>query len=122
MKILIIEDEAGYQKILKSSFEKEGFEVIISRDAEQGRVEVIKNRPDIILLDIILPSGLNGFDFLEQLKADKKSQNIPVVVITNLETEEKVSKEIGADFYFVKAATTIPQIIEKIKELVNFNT
>lgn len=119
MKILIIEDEAGYQKILKKSFETEGFEVIVVRDAEQARAEVIKNRPNIILLDIILPGHLNGFDLLEELKVGKISKDIPVVVVTNLESEEKVSKKIGAAFYFVKANTAISQIVNKVKELLN---
>lgn len=120
MKILIIEDETGYQKILKSSFEKEGFEVIVTSDAGFARAEVIRNRPDVILLDIILPGHINGFDFLEDLKGNTNTKDIPVIVITNLETEEKTAKEIGADFYFVKSNTTISEVVNKTKELINF--
>lgn len=117
-KILIVEDETGYQKILKDTFEKEQFEVVLALEAKQAMVEVIKNRPDIILLDIILPGGMNGFDFLEQLKANEKISDIPVVVITNLASEEKVAKEIGASCYFVKSDTSIVQIIEKVRQLL----
>lgn len=117
-KVLIIEDETAYQKILKETLQKEQFEVFLASQGKQGMAGVIRNRPDIILLDIILPGGTNGFDFLEQLKANESMRDIPVIVITNLANEEKTAKEIGADFYFVKSDTTIPQIIEKAKELL----
>ena len=118
-KVLIIEDESAYQQILKDAFEKEQFEVILASSAKQGTVEVAKAIPDIVLLDIILPGGTNGFDFLEKLKASEKTKNISVIVITNLASEEKVAKQIGASFYFVKSDTTIEQIVKKVKELLN---
>jgi len=117
-KVLIIEDETAYQKILKDAFVKEGFEVLLASEANRGTTEVVKYHPDIILLDIMLPGGMNGFDFLEQLKAKENTKSIPVIIITNLDSEEKVAKEIGASFYFIKSGTTITQIVEKVKELL----
>jgi DNA-binding response OmpR family regulator len=116
--VLIVEDEAAYQKILKDTFEREQFEVTLATDCKQALTAISKVLPDIILLDIILPGGMNGFDFLEQVKANEKTKNIPVIVITNLSSEEKVAKEIGADSYFVKSETTIEQIIAKVKEVL----
>jgi len=121
MKVLIVEDDAAYQKILKDTLEKQHLEVIIASDGKQGIREIAKNRPDIILLDIVLPGDMNGFDVLEQLKADIKTRKIPVIVITNLGSEEKVAKEIGTSFYFVKSETSIDQIVEKVKQLCNIS-
>jgi len=118
LKVLIIEDETGYQKILKDTFEKEQFEVTLASTGKQGATDLLQNVPDIILLDIILPGGMNGFDFLEQLKANEKTKNIPVIVITNLASEEKVATQIGASSYFVKSDTTISQIMEKVRQLL----
>src|SRR3990167_5049919 len=121
MKVLIIEDDTAYQRILKDALEKERFEVIFASEGNQGISEIAKNRPNIILLDIMLPGGMNGFDVLERLKADTKTREIPVIVITNLDSEEKVAKEIGTSFYFVKSETSINQIVEKVKQLCNIS-
>jgi DNA-binding response OmpR family regulator len=117
-RVLIIEDEIGYQRILKDAFEKENFEVIQASNGKQGITNAIQTLPDIILLDIILPGGINGFDFLEQLKTNKDTKNIPVIIITNLASEEKVAKEIGASYYFIKSDTTVQEIVNKVKELL----
>lgn len=117
-KVLIVEDEPAYQRILKDTFEKEQFEVLVASEGKQGISEVAKTRPDVILLDIILPGGMNGFDFLEQLKANEQTKGIPVIIITNIASEEKVAREIGASFYFVKSETSIAQIVAKVKQLI----
>lgn len=118
-KVLIIEDENAYQKILKDAFEKEDFEVTVASDYKQVMHYVGQNRPDIILLDVMLPGGVNGFDLLERLKANKTTRNIPVIIITNVASEEKVAQEIGTSFYFIKSETTISQIIEKVKQILS---
>jgi DNA-binding response OmpR family regulator len=117
-RVLIVENEIAYQKILKDTLEKEKFEVILASDVKQGMADVNNDRPDVILLDIMLPGDMNGFDFLERLKANENTQKIPVIVITNLASEEKVAKEIGASYYFTKSETTIEQIINKVREVV----
>lgn len=118
-KVLIIEDEPAYQRILKEAFEKEQYEVTLASTAEQGTLEISKNPPDIILLDIMLPGGKHGFDFLEDLKAKEHAKHIPVIIITNLASEEKIAKKIGASFYFIKSETSIKLIIEKVKQLLS---
>ncbi|HET7099386.1 MAG TPA: response regulator, partial [Patescibacteria group bacterium] len=110
-KILVVEDETAYQTILKDTFEKEGFEVFVVSGANEAKLNVTKNHPDIILLDIILPGGLNGFDFLENLEGKAETRKIPVVVLTNLASEEKVAKEIGASAYYIKADTPIDEVV-----------
>lgn len=117
-RVLIIEDEPAYLAILAESFTKEDFDVVVAKDVKEGILEVVKGHFDVILLDIMLPGGMNGFDFLERLKASKSTKDIPVIVITNLPTEEKVAKKIGAACYLVKSETTIEQIMLKTKELI----
>jgi DNA-binding response OmpR family regulator len=121
-KVLVVEDETAYQKILKDTFEKEKFEVILTSEGKGALTEMSKVLPDVILLDIMLPGGMNGFDFLEQIKVNESTKNIPVIVITNLSSEEKVAKEIGATSYFVKSETTIEQIISKVKEVLGIKS
>ena len=117
--ILIVEDETAYQRILKDTFEKEKFKVALASGCKEALTEVDKQIPDIVLLDIMLPGGMNGFDFLEQIKANEKTKAIPVIIITNLSSEKKVAEEIGVDSYFIKSETTIQQIISKVKEILN---
>ena len=120
-KALIIEDETAYQKILKDALEKENFEVSLASGCNDGINRVVKDHPDIILLDIMLSGGMNGLDFLEKLKANENTKKIPVIIITNLSSDEKVAKEIGAVYYFVKSETTIELIIQKVNEVLNMN-
>ncbi|HEY5600750.1 MAG TPA: response regulator [Patescibacteria group bacterium] len=114
--VLIIEDEFQILDIYKTKLEREGFRVFTAKNGKDGLSIVNSNKPDLIILDIILPGGMNGFDILEKLKSDSKTKNIPVIVLTNLDSEEKVAKEIGANDYFFKAGTTIDEVAAKVKE------
>lgn len=118
-KILIIEDDPSYQKVLKDYFEKEHFEVILVSKGQQALMEVAATLPNVIILDIMLPGGVNGFDYLEQLKAKELLKDIRVIVLTNLDSEEKTAKEMGVVDYFIKSETTIEQIVERAKQLIN---
>ena len=66
----------------------------------------------------MLPGGMHGFDLLERLKADEKLKKIPVIVLTNLESEEKVAKDIGAIDYIVKVHVDPKDVMEKIKKVL----
>ena len=77
-----------------------------------------KNKPDLIILDLIMP-GMSGFDILEQLKASTGLSKIPVIVLTNLGQEEDKKRclELGVKEYYVKTATSLEQVIKRIKEI-----
>lgn len=115
-KILVIEDDQSIQDIYQKKLNAESFEVIQATTGEQGLQAVKKDGVDLILLDIMLPGGINGFDVLEQLKIDDNYKNIPVLVLTNLDTEEKTARDIGAADYIVKANTPIGKVIDKVKQ------
>jgi len=118
-KILIIEDDATILSMYESKFIGEGFKVFSAEDGNKG-LEIAKTeKPDIIMLDIILPQ-IDGFTVLSELKKDKTTSGIPVVMLTNLGTTEdqKKGKKMGAEDYLVKASLTPAQISEKIKKIL----
>lgn len=118
-KILFIEDEPTLQKTVYKFLENEGYEIKSAMDGELGVKMAKKFQPNLILLDLILPK-MNGFEVLEELKKDETTKNIPVVVLTNLESSMDVEKAIslGAKGYLIKANYELSEIIEKIKEIL----
>ena len=115
--ILFIEDESALQKTFGEILKQEGHEVVSALDGEIGLRLAKEKKPDLILLDLILPK-INGFDVLKTLKEDKETKGIPVSVLTNLEGIGDVDKalELGATTYLVKAQYTLEEVVEKIKK------
>lgn len=116
-KILIIEDDTNLQNIYKNALTLAGFWVFGATSGDQGLQLVKTEHPNCILLDIMLPTDhLNGFDVLEALKQNSQYKNIPVIVITNLDTEKKTALNIGAADYLIKADTSVDELIQKVKQ------
>ncbi len=115
-KLLFIEDNISLFNIYQEIFRSQEVTVLGATTGEKGLALVQSEKPDIILLDIMLPGGKNGFDVLEQLKADPSTRQIPVIILTNLDSEEKTAKIIGATDYLVKANTTKDQIVNLVME------
>lgn len=115
-KILIIDGDETILKEYKEMFTPEDINVVTATTGQKGIMMVQSEKPDLILLGIMLPGGLNGFDVLEQLKLDPSTKQIPVIVLTNLDSEKKVAKEIGVKNYLVKANTTKEEIIKLSKD------
>ena len=118
-KIVFIEDERTLQKMLGEALVAAGFSVASANDGEAGLALVLQEMPDLVLLDLILPK-LDGFSVLQALKGDEKTKDIPVMVLTNLETAEDVEKVItlGATTYLVKANYDLPDIVAKVREVL----
>ena len=116
-KILFIEDESALQKNLSDLFSQEGYETISALDGEIGLSLAKNKKPDLILLDLILPKA-SGFDVLKNLKEDKDAKNIPVIVLTNLESMGDIEKALalGATTYLVKSSYSLDEILEKVKK------
>ena len=119
-KILLIEDEGALQKSLGDTFRGGGFEVLSALDGETGERLAKSEKPDLIILDLILPQK-DGLEVFQALKDDSATKDIPVVVLTNLERIEHVEKvlEMGAKTYLVKSNYTLKEILEKIKSIIN---
>lgn len=118
--ILFIEDEPTLQKRIEEALTKEGFQIENAMDGEAGLQKAREIKPDLILLDIILPKK-DGFEVLKELKQDESTKNIPVVILTNLESSNDVEKALGlgATTYLVKANYELSEIIAKIKETID---
>jgi DNA-binding response OmpR family regulator len=116
-KILFIEDEPMLAEMYKDKFEEAGFQVVLAFTAEEGLELTKKEKPDLVMLDILLPKG-NGIFFLEKRKEDKELLKIPVIAFSNYDDPEakKRAKELGAKAYLIKTDYTPQQIVEKIRE------
>ncbi|OHA49453.1 MAG: hypothetical protein A2682_00285 [Candidatus Terrybacteria bacterium RIFCSPHIGHO2_01_FULL_58_15] len=116
-KILFVEDEAALQTTLGGALQKEGFAVVAARDGETGLHLAASEHPDLILLDLILPKR-SGFQVLEALKSDAKTRDIPVIVLTNLESAKDVDRALalGATTFLVKASYEIDEVITKVRQ------
>ena len=116
-KILFVEDEMALQKTFKDILNEEGYEMLSAFDGEIGLRLSKEKKPDLILLDLILPK-IDGFEFLEKLKADPETKDIPVIILTNLERTEDIERalELGATTYLVKANYTLKEVVEKVKK------
>ncbi len=119
-KILLVEDDSMVVRMYQRKLEKEGFKVSVAFNGEEGLVAIKKERPDLVLLDIMMPK-MNGIEMLEKVKADEATKDIPVVILTNLsdrpEDVEKC-KKLGAEDYWVKANISLKEIIERIKKIL----
>lgn len=115
-KILFVEDEEALQKTLGDLLRRKGYEVISALDGESGLKLAKESDPDLILLDLILPK-VHGFDVLKEIKADPKTKDIPLIVLTNLEGMGDVEQalELGATTYLVKANYSLDEVLEKVR-------
>lgn len=118
-KVLIVEDDKFLRELINRKLQTEGFETFLAIDGEIGLQLVEKERPDIILLDLILP-GINGFEVLAKIKENERIKDIPIIIFSNLGQKDDIEKGIGlgAADYLVKAHFTPNEIIEKIKEVL----
>ena len=117
MKLLIVEDEKILAKVLQEKLEKEGFTIAVAGDGEAALSQIRSFRPDMVLLDIILPKK-DGLQVLEEIKADSEFSHLPVIMLSNLGEDEKIKSalKLGAVDYLVKAQHPINEVVEKIKE------
>src|SRR5260221_4890250 len=98
-KVLVVEDNISLQKILASRISAAGADVLTAATADEAFTHLKAQVPHLILLDIMLPGGKNGFDILEEVKRNPDWKQIPVIVLTNLEGEQKTAMNIGAVDY-----------------------
>ncbi|MDD4900521.1 MAG: response regulator [Patescibacteria group bacterium] len=118
-KILLVEDDATISSIYQAKFTADGFKVLTAQDGAVGLSLAKSEKPDIIMLDVILP-GLDGFSVLEEIKKGQTTKHIPVIMLTNLGTEDdKIKgKKMGAADYLVKASLTPAEVSEKVKNIL----
>lgn len=115
-KILIIEDDSFLLSMYANKFEMENFLVLTAEDGKKGLRIALKELPDLILLDLVLPV-MDGFAVLKELKAGEKAKKIPVILLTNLSQREEVDKgmAMGAADYMIKAHFMPSEVVDKVK-------
>jgi len=115
-KILIVEDDAAIIQLYKLKFEEAKYEVFEAATGVAGLEIAKKEKPNIILLDIIIPQ-YDGFAVLEMLKQDPATKNIPVILLTNLAQEDDKERgtKLGAKDYLVKANFTPSEVLKKVE-------
>ncbi len=120
IKILLIEDDPFLLSMYSTKFTMEKFQVVSAEDGEKGLKTAKEVNPSIILLDILMPK-MNGFEVLEELKKDKSTASIPVILLTNLNQKDEIERgmSMGADDYLIKAHFMPSEVVEKIKKVLN---
>jgi len=115
-KIVLIEDDEVLSKVLYEELTEANFEVWQAFDGEAGLALVKEKKPDLILLDLILPK-MHGFEVLEALKGSPELSTIPVIILTMQARDEDIKKglQLGANDYIVKSQHAVAEIVEKIK-------
>lgn len=118
--VMVVEDESFLSKVLSERLEDEGFaRVDVAGNGEEALQKIQANPPSIILLDMILPKK-NGFEVLQELKADKKLKDIPVLVLSNLGQDQDIeqAKALGAADYLVKSNFSLQKVVSKIYSIL----
>ena len=116
-KVLIVEDEKVLASTLEKKLQADGFETSHASNGQHALTLLDQDKFDVILLDIIMPK-MDGLAFLAEVKG-KLEMDVPIIVLTNLghNEDEEMAKNLGAQAYFVKANTSLEEIVEHIKGL-----
>jgi DNA-binding response OmpR family regulator len=119
-KILLVEDDPMVVRMYQRKLTMDGFDLSLAFNGEEGLVALAKSRPDIILLDIMMPK-MNGLEMLQKVKSDNLWKDIPVVILTNLgdrPEDIKKCKDLGAADYWVKASLSLKDLVERVKKII----
>ncbi|HAS85134.1 MAG TPA: hypothetical protein DCS23_03655 [Candidatus Yonathbacteria bacterium] len=117
--ILVVEDEEPMQLVLRDVLKVEGYVVFEAKNGIEGLGLALKEHPDLILLDILMPK-MDGLEMLKNLRADEWGRKVPVIVLTNLSDNEDIAKAVEEDVfeYFVKTDIRIDEVIARIREKI----
>jgi len=116
--ILIIEDELPMLKALSDKFTLEGFEILEAKDGAEGLKVATSKKPDLIILDIFMPV-MDGKTMFEKLRQDAWGKNVPVIILTNLNPDDKTLDALmknGPSYYFIKSKWKLEELVEKVKK------
>lgn len=114
-KILLVEDDAFLSELYVTKFAEAGYEITVAEDGQEGLQLVEKLKPDLMLLDIVLPR-MDGLSVLRAMKEREAIKNIPVILLTNLGQKEDVDRGValGAADYVIKAHFTPTEVVARV--------
>jgi len=119
-KILVVEDEPAYLKLLNDLLTGKGYKVIEAVDGKKGLDMALRENPDLILLDIMLPV-MDGMAMLHELRKDEKGKLMKVIILTNLDPNPELIQKTITDqptYYLIKSDTKLSELTAKIEELI----
>lgn len=118
-KILLVDDDQALLSIFETTFKKAGFEVITSNDGANGLAKAKSEKPDIILLDQVLPD-ISGNEVLKTIKQDPDTKDVPVAILSNFGQQELIQEAInqGAKDYILKYQIDPEDLVKKVNELL----
>ena len=116
-KILIVEDETSLRNALCEKLTREGFAILEAKNGEEGLEVALREHPDLILLDIIMPV-MDGMTMLKKLREDAWGKNAKVIILTNLSDNDKMAEAItqGTFDCLIKSDRTLEDVVKKVKE------
>jgi len=114
--VLIVDDDAAIREALSESLSVAGYAVDVAADGKEGVNKILNDKPDLVLLDIVMPS-MNGWEVLDEIRKDEEGKFVPVIILTNLEGVENIPKALERDAleYIVKGDTDVKDILAMVK-------
>lgn len=121
-KILLVEDDQALSTVYKMRLDLEGFDVKQVFDGEQALATAVEYRPDLILLDVMMPK-ISGFEVLDILKNTPETMNMKIIMLTALsqQKDQDRAKDMGVDDYLVKSQVVISDVVERVKHHLGMN-
>ena len=118
-KVLLIEDDKFLRKAAEATLHRHGFCVVVATNGEEGLKLAHSEKPDLILLDLIMPK-MNGFEVLRRLKHEPATSRIPVVVLSNLgqQNDSVMARELGALDYWIKSNVGLEELAGRVKAVL----
>lgn len=118
-KVMIVEDDANLREIYSIRITAEGYEVVSAGDGEEALAVAVRERPDLILSDVMMPK-ISGFDMLDILRSTPETQDIKVIMMTALSSDDQRQRgeRLGADRYLVKSQVGIEDVVNTIHEVL----
>lgn len=120
-RVLIVEDEAPLSTALAEKMRKEGYEAEVAKNGQEGLEAIKRNKPDIILLDVIMPI-MDGMSMLRNLRTDNEAKDIPVIILSNLSDSNDILQAMQNNTYdyLIKSDVTLEVIVDRIKSRIGW--
>jgi two-component system phosphate regulon response regulator PhoB len=116
-KILLVEDDVNLREIYSARFAAESYQVITASDGEEALATAVRERPDLIVLDVMMPK-ISGFDVLDILRSTPETKETKVIMMTALsqESDRQRGESLGANKYLIKSQVTLEDVVNSVKE------
>ena len=116
-KILLVEDDTNLQEIYSARFQAEAYTVITANDGEEALATAVRERPDLIVLDVMMPK-ISGFDVLDILRSTPETKDTKVIMMTALsqDSDRKRGESLGVNRYLIKSQVTLEDVVNAVKQ------